>query len=1051
MRENSGIRLKAGTYLDGRYRISRVLGAGGFGITYEAENVRIHRRVAIKELFCQDYMGRDTGISDNVFLYRSEDAEKLKKARKRFSREARIVSDFSEESGIVHVTDYFDANGTSYIVMEYLNGTNLRDFQMQNGPFAPEDIFRKMLPMMRTLAKLHAAGVLHLDISPDNIMVMPDGSLRLLDFGAAEEFRTGTSDEVTLKDGYAPIEQYGRTVREPVRAAAKQETDDTAFGAVNRKKAAALSSAVKEKSQDIDSDAGESLERPYLIGSWTDVYGLCATIYTCVTGKVPFSAVYRKIHDELKKPSELGIKISPRLEMILMKGLAVEPDRRIRSMAELIESTEAALPGKYDRRRKQRKVVLSSIAAAAALAAGLGYGYAWGHDPAVRFHGQDTDVLHFSAAEDMSVHDFAENREKLRDRLDVFAGARGYMWEEDGNEITVTLPAALFDGLSDEYAARQYLAASWEQVIRMRYKDPEAEDPEEEKLTWTIGVTPEEGDFTVQYGSGGENVSKSAGTVRSRSAGTYAGAFGAFGIADTYPVSSGLSGGFRNDDTYPVSFGVSGDSGSAADDGESDVSEKSYDIGGTVSERLLAALPSPVPSLQDVSFVCFERDAGTGETVTSFGSEAAISINPAAGTWSASLADVPENMRDVMVWDMTHDPLTDDFTCFAQPEVIWEGAENNLYAGAYQVDADAFGGEAIIVRYLADAPWYPDYWENDLRTSDYVKMITVLKGRLDAAGRAYALGRDRDDDKTIYLKACADAFSGLELRSILPDYFGETDISTGEHEYPDVSVLAPEGDAVISCALPLGADPADAGAMELDYGYYGIRLAWNASYSEADKSLVFTETAIKSEYLAGKRRAQLSGLLSYAGEEMLSPNLRYLDAYLCGAGGDCGKAEQMEKAGLVDEDAAAGIVSYGAYLGGDTFVSDYDTIGGGIYYGNYIRSVFTDIPSEDFSVYAAHCAGEMERYLTSCTFTQAQTVRMEFYDDEEYPDSCVVNLVRDRDGARRCVIYLDMLTNDFADAFTTELEKNGFSADSYDLTARDEYTLWENTEHTAGN
>ena len=254
--------LQTGIILDDRYRILEPLGEGGFGITYAAENIRIGTRVAIKEFFWRGYVKREEaeGGACHVTAADPADAESFSRLKEKFLQEARILRDFDQENSIVHILDYFEANGTAYMVMEYLEGMTLRRFVTANGVFEPETLFRKMLPLVRSLSYIHETGIIHRDISPDNIMVLTDGSLKILDFGAARKYRDVAGGQYTAiaRDNYAPGEQYDRNGHQ---------------------------------------------------GPWTDVYALCATMYECVTGKAPDSAVQRMFLDELKSPSQLGIPI----------------------------------------------------------------------------------------------------------------------------------------------------------------------------------------------------------------------------------------------------------------------------------------------------------------------------------------------------------------------------------------------------------------------------------------------------------------------------------------------------------------------------------------------------------------------------------------------------------------------------------------------------------------------------------------------------------------------------------------------------------------------
>ncbi len=280
-------RLAAGTLLNNRYLVGNTLGEGGFGITYVGYDQTLDIKIAIKEYFPSGCATRNNTISNEVTLNISRQKEYYKNGKERFLQEARSIARFSKERGIVDVRDFFTENNTAYIVMEFLEGTTLMQHLREEGIFPPGELLDMMLPLMHTLEKMHKAGIIHRDISPDNIMMESDGSLKLLDFGAARYFagEETKSLSVVLRPGYAPYEQYSRK--------------------------------------------GEQ-------GSWTDVYALCATIYKCITGVTPPDALDRCMEDTIESPIELNFILSPHINAAIMRGLAVYPQKRIRTVGELI-------------------------------------------------------------------------------------------------------------------------------------------------------------------------------------------------------------------------------------------------------------------------------------------------------------------------------------------------------------------------------------------------------------------------------------------------------------------------------------------------------------------------------------------------------------------------------------------------------------------------------------------------------------------------------------------------------------------------------------------
>ncbi len=289
--QNALHRLSAGTVLHDRYLVGTTLGEGGFGITYVGFDKTLEMKVAVKEYFPSGISTRINTVSNAVSVSIDKQKDVFDIGKENFLREARSVARFSKESGIVDVRDFFTENNTAYIVMEFLDGVDLNKYIRKNGVMEAKQTFEIMLPLMRTLEKMHRQNVIHRDISPDNIMRQDDGTLKLMDFGAARQFSREESNSlsVVLKPGYAPYEQY--------------------------------------------SSKGKQ-------GPWTDVYALCATIYKCITGETPPDSLDRAIEDDLKKPSELGVSIPENLENTLLKGLAVHAQNRLQSMDELISAIE---------------------------------------------------------------------------------------------------------------------------------------------------------------------------------------------------------------------------------------------------------------------------------------------------------------------------------------------------------------------------------------------------------------------------------------------------------------------------------------------------------------------------------------------------------------------------------------------------------------------------------------------------------------------------------------------------------------------------------------
>ena len=287
--------LTRGTTLAGRYLVGNVLGEGGFGITYIGLDTTLSKRVAIKEFYPSGAANRTNAVSEQVIVSQGKE-DFFNKGVNRFLFEAKNVAAFSEEEGIVDVLDYFQENGTAYIVMEFLDGQNLKDYVNTNGRFKLEQLVTLLTPVMKSLGYMHSKGIIHRDISPDNIMYTKRGKLKLMDFGSARYYTNEDRKmSVILKQGFAPEEQYRSN--------------------------------------------GEQ-------GPYTDVYAMCATIYACITGSAPVNSLDRLVGDTLKTPSQCGVQTLPHQEKALMHGLAVLKKDRTPDMDTLIRefTTPAAEP-----------------------------------------------------------------------------------------------------------------------------------------------------------------------------------------------------------------------------------------------------------------------------------------------------------------------------------------------------------------------------------------------------------------------------------------------------------------------------------------------------------------------------------------------------------------------------------------------------------------------------------------------------------------------------------------------------------------------------------
>lgn len=303
---NVSHQLLAGSVLMGKYLVGRVLGEGGFGITYIGWDLILDRKVAIKEFYPQGIVNRELTHHSTVVSCIGKE-EFIEKEKEGFIKEAKTMAKLGNIPGIVTMHDVFAQNGTVYIVMDYVEGKTLKAYVKENGNrLSAKATISLLEPIFGALQKIHEKGLIHRDISPDNIMLRPDGTAVLLDFGAARQMSVAGERSLTvnLKHGYAPMEQY---------------------------------------------------QTRGVQGPWTDVYALSATIYRLITGRVPPSAADRIIEDDLPLPSTLGSDILPRQEEALMKGLAIRTADRTLNISELWEGLAQAPAEKAPQKQPQEE------------------------------------------------------------------------------------------------------------------------------------------------------------------------------------------------------------------------------------------------------------------------------------------------------------------------------------------------------------------------------------------------------------------------------------------------------------------------------------------------------------------------------------------------------------------------------------------------------------------------------------------------------------------------------------------------------------------------
>ncbi len=318
--------LQPGTILANHFIVGTAIGFGGFGITYKCFDTTLGVIVAVKEFYPAGLVNRAPGES-SVGLLSGDKKEQYHAQLKRFLMEAQSIAQFGKAKDIVNVYDYFEANNTAYIIMEYVDGVLLKDYLDRQGRMEPEVALNVITPIIEAVKKIHGKGIIHRDISPDNIFISGEESIKVFDFGAAQlnNSREGLAGEKVIKVGYSAPEQY--------RDNSKQ-------------------------------------------GFYTDIYSVGAILYQMVTGIKPIESTEREFKDTLKSPAELGVKIEPNVDRAIMEAMAVRPELRLQSIQQLDDALHAKRIAEYPKvklkKKKRRRNWIISLASTLVLAVGVG-------------------------------------------------------------------------------------------------------------------------------------------------------------------------------------------------------------------------------------------------------------------------------------------------------------------------------------------------------------------------------------------------------------------------------------------------------------------------------------------------------------------------------------------------------------------------------------------------------------------------------------------------------------------------------------------------------
>lgn len=352
------------TVIGGKYIIGRAIGEGGFGITYTAYNKELNAKYAVKEYYPAEISGRGFSSPDGMTIYPfSGYDDEFSKGLERFEREAKQLAQFDGMEGIVNVKDYITENGTGYIFMEFVSGKSLEThLTEQGGRVSFLEASEILKPVISALSQLHKKGLIHRDISPDNIIISEKSGPILIDFGASRNYSDEKSMSVIVKYGYAPFEQYSR-------------------------------------------HGGQ--------GPWTDVYAVSAVLYRMITGKKPPDSVAR-IQDsaELTPLSELCDDVPPACEAAIMKGLAVNKEDRLQSMDELYKVLYEN--GKAGSRKKP--IIAAALVAAVIVAAAFS---------AIKLSDRDAEEAIALHTTDESVTQYTEAPQTSQ-RIEIVTAAPSY-------------------------------------------------------------------------------------------------------------------------------------------------------------------------------------------------------------------------------------------------------------------------------------------------------------------------------------------------------------------------------------------------------------------------------------------------------------------------------------------------------------------------------------------------------------------------------------------------------------------------------------------------
>lgn len=328
MQENPINRLPHGVVLNGRYIVGKTLGVGGFGITYKAWDLKLENVVAIKEYFPSSLVNRAPG-SKNIILINNKNEKIFKIGYNRLLDESRYVAKMQGKANILNVNAFFEENNTTYMVMEYLDGIQLRDIVRKRGKITVNEAIDLIANICDALKVVHSEKIIHRDIAPDNIIVKTDSSGRinkmtLIDFGNSRLSGVNELDEIIVKEGFSPVEQYDNVHRQ---------------------------------------------------GAWTDVYAIGATLYYALSGIKPTESRKRKEEDMLIPLHKLDSNIPINLSNVIMRAMAIEEHLRYQNVVDMKRDIYKDKVPTLKQVVRKRRVKRSISFAMAVVLIGIGFVY----------------------------------------------------------------------------------------------------------------------------------------------------------------------------------------------------------------------------------------------------------------------------------------------------------------------------------------------------------------------------------------------------------------------------------------------------------------------------------------------------------------------------------------------------------------------------------------------------------------------------------------------------------------------------------------------------